>query len=86
MVVPNEQMERFRTFVEGNLDRIKYVDITDLNLKAGEKVRINSGPFKGKEGLLVKVNGRRSKQVVVSIDGLLAVVVNDIDASMIERV
>ncbi len=86
MTVPNEQMSRFIDFVEGNLDKVEYIDIDSLNLKGGEKIRVLSGPFQGKEGIFVKVKGKRSKQFVVSIDGLVAVMVAGVGVNMIEKI
>lgn len=84
MVIPEEQMASFRSFVEGNLESIEYIDINAINPKAGQRVRVTQGSFAGKEGVFVKVKGKRSRQVVVAIDGLIAVALTSIDINMIE--
>lgn len=87
IVVEPEEMERFREFVEGRYDELRYLDIESFDLKKGERVRIIDGAFAGREGTFVKVKGRRSRQIVVAIDGLLAVeIVHPNPAQIIERI
>ena len=83
MVVPEERMDRFINFVEGNFDQIEYLDHETLNLKRGERVRIISGVFKDKEATFIKIVGKRSKQLVIAIDGILAVVIKTSNPSQI---
>ena len=73
MIVPMVEMEQFVNFVRNNFEHIDYVDTKGLYINKGERVKIISGVFKGKEGTFIKIAGKRSKQIVVAIDGLLAV-------------
>ena len=73
ITVPLVEMECFINFLEGKFEHIDYIDTKGLDIKKGELVKIISGAFKGKEGIFIKITGKRSKQIVVAIDGLLAV-------------
>ncbi len=73
MVVPTQQMEEFIEFVEGNQDKIVDIDPSAVDLKKGERVKITSGAFEGKVATYVSVKGKRSRQIVVKIDGFTAV-------------
>lgn len=73
IVVDSDEMERFINFLDGRFDEVEYVDMTHFDLRKGERVLVVDGAFKGKEGMLVSVSGRRYKQIVVSIDGVLAI-------------
>ncbi len=73
ITIPTETMEEFIAFVEDNISNLKDVDVADLNLKKGEKVRVTSGAFEGRIATLVSVKGKRSKQIVTVIDGYVAV-------------
>ncbi len=73
IIVDSEEMERFIDFVDGRFGEVEYIDTTDFNIKKGERVLVTEGIFSGKEGVLVSVAGRRYKQIVVAIDGVLAI-------------
>lgn len=85
-IVPADQMDRFIAFVSQREESVVYVDLSDVDFTKGERVRITSGPFAGREGVLARVNGKRSKQVVVAIEGYLAAMMTEIDKSEIERI
>ena len=87
MIVPMVEMEKFIQFLEGNFEHIEYIDTKGLDIKKGERVKIISGVFKGKEGTFIKIIGKRSKQIVVEIDGLLAVAIKTPNPSnIIEKI
>lgn len=73
MVVPTPQMEEFIAFVDGNLDKIVEIDQDSLDIRKGERVKITSGAFEGRVATYVSVKGKRSRQIVVKIDGFTAV-------------
>ena len=73
MTVPRAQMQAFVDFVEGRCEHVAYIDPSSFDLKKGQRVRIIDGVFAGREGTLVKVSGKYRKQIVVAIEGLLAV-------------
>ena len=81
MFVPRDQMQKFIDFVQTDgdegIEKLEYINPDSFNIKKGELVRITKGPFIGKKGTLVKIVGEHRKQIVVAIDGLLAITVKD---------
>ncbi len=87
MTVPRDEMKEFIDFVNGNFQHLEYIDTQSFNLEKGERVRITDGPFAGKVGIFVKVKGKRNKQVVIAVDGLLAVeIIHPNPSQIIERI
>lgn len=64
-------------------DTLYLKDITD-KLHEGQKVRVTDGPFKGVEGIILRI--KRSRRVVVELPGLLAVATNYVDPRSLEIV
>jgi transcription elongation factor/antiterminator RfaH len=59
--IPEKQIQLIKNILdEGNL-----IDVCDLHLKSGEKVRIMSGPLTGIEGDLIEFSGK--KRVLIDI-------------------
>ena len=56
-------------------------DITE-KLREGQRVRVTDGPFKGVEGIVLRI--RRSRRVVIELPGLLAVATNYVDPRFLE--
>lgn len=76
IIVPTKQMEDFIKLYETiEIDKLTFLDPNNPNLKEGKKVRIhsNGGVLDGIEGKLVKIEGKRNKQLTVSIDGFIVV-------------
>lgn len=73
MVIPTCEMDEFITFVDGNSDKIAVVDHNEIDLRKGEKVKITTGAFKDKTATFISVKGKRNKQIVVKIEGYIAV-------------
>lgn len=84
--VPTEQMEQFMAVCNGMDDRAEILTGEEARFEVGERVRITCGSFKGCEGKLVKIEGKRSKRFVVSIDGVIALSVSGIKAEDIEKI
>lgn len=86
LIVPNDQMEQFIAIIGIDDQRLTYLDPKEIDFIKGDKVIITSGVFKDKEGVFVKVKGKRSKQVVVAIEGIMAVMIADLDPTMITKI
>lgn len=84
--VPVDQMEQFMAVCNDMDDRVDFLTGEEASFEVGEKVRIIGGAFKGCEGRLVKIEGKRSKRFVVSIEGVIAVSVSGIKAEALERI
>lgn len=86
MTVPAKQMESFIAIAGNEEERILYLNPDELNLTNGDRVRIIDGPFKGAEGILIKIEHKREKRVVVKIDGVAAVATTSIPQTLIEKI
>ena len=83
--VPAEQMEQFIAICN-EVEDAEFLVGEDVHFEVGERVRITRGALIGREGVLLKIEGKRSKRFVVAIEGLIAVSVSGIKAEEIERV
>ena len=84
--VPNEQMQQFMAVCNEIDDQTEVFADAEINFEVGERVRVTGGAFKGCEGRLVKIEGRRSKRFVVAVEGVIAVAVSGITAENIEKI
>ena len=84
MVIPLRQMEHFMAVANTLDEQLHYIESPDFRLQRGDRVRIKDGPFKGVEGIYLRIRGDR--RVVVSIDGFLAVATAFIHPTMLEKV
>lgn len=83
--VPAEQMEQFIAICN-EVEDAEFLVGEESRFEVGERVRITKGSLIGREGVLLKIEGKRSKRFVVAIEGLIAVSVSGIRAEDIERV
>ena len=83
--VPAEQMEQFIAICN-KVEDAEFLVGEDVHFEVGERVRITKGALIGREGVLLKIEGKRSKRFMVAIEGLIAVSVSGIKAEEIERV
>ncbi len=85
IIVPTVQMDQFIDALTHHLEDIIYVDLTTTRLDKGTPVRITDGKFKGYEGILEKVKGKRDRRVHVNINGLAAYKF-EVEATFIEKI
>ncbi len=85
-IIPTEEMSRFIAFTKAREERLTYIDHREIDLSRGDRVRIVGGTFDGSEGSLLKVKGKRSRQVVVALDGHLAVMISQADHHSLEKI
>lgn len=85
LTVPPKQMESFIAIAGNEDERILYLNPDELHLTNGDRVRVTDGPFKGAEGILIKIENKREKRVVVKIDGVAAVATASISRTLIEK-
>lgn len=71
--VPDGQMQDFIRVSSAYGSDIRYYNPEELDAANGTRVRIHGGLFDGVRGTLVKVKGKRNKQVVVIIPQVVAV-------------
>ena len=70
IVVPDKAMEDFMRVTEQHERLVTYFRPEEIALNRGDHIRIHGGVFDGVEGTLLKVKGRRERQLVVTIPGL----------------
>lgn len=86
IVVPNAQMAQFIAVTQSINEKLIYLKPEEVNLKNGTAVKIIGGTFNGVVGTFLKVNGSRSKRVVVVLQGVTAVATAEISKDLIEVV
>ncbi len=85
IIVPKEQMEMFIHAMTTLADKITFIDLSTTTLAKGTLVRILSGDFKGFEGELEKVKGKRSRTVHVVLQGIAGFTC-EVEACDIEKI
>lgn len=70
VVVADRDMENFIRVTQQTEADILYFRPDEVSLAKGDLIRIHGGVFDGVEGIMMKVKGRREKQLVVSIPDL----------------
>ena len=84
IIVPAKDMERFIAVCGSHDEHLLWLQEEDINIEKGTAVRITGGPFKGQEGVLMKVRGARDKRVVIVVKGVVAVALTSIHPTLIE--
>ena len=67
-------MQNFIKAASAPEELFTYLTTDDLVGKAGHRVVITSGPFKGVEGIIKRVHG--NKRVVIELEGLGGLAIN----------
>lgn len=73
LVVPQRQMDDFRRVCALSGEQLQFLTPEEARLSAGTRVRILGGPLDGVEGTFQRVRGRRSRRLVVRLDGFYGV-------------
>lgn len=76
IIVSDKDMERFIRVTEQSERTVTYFRPEEIQLGKGERIRIHGGAFDGVEGILLKIKGKREKQLVVSIPDLAVAAVS----------
>lgn len=76
VVVSDRDMKNFIRITEQTEREVTYFRPDEVSLATGDRIRIHGGAFDGVEGVLVKVKGKREKQLVVSIPDLAVAAVS----------
>ena len=71
LTVPLKAMENFIAATEDHEAHITYFRPEEINLQAGDKIRVIGGIYDGKEGIIMRIKGKRNKHLVVQIPGML---------------
>ena len=73
ITVADKEMEDFIRVVTQRSPQVRIFPARELDLHAGQRIRLCGGPLDGVEGVLLKIKGIRDKQLVVSISGIMDV-------------
>ena len=84
IIVPDTQMRHFIAVTNAGNEKITYLRPEEVNIKKGTRVRVHGGVFDGTEGHFVKLQGKRSRRVVLLIEGITAVALTEISTDFIE--
>ena len=76
IVVSDKAMNDFIRVTEQTERAVTYFRPDEVRLGKGDRIRIHGGAFDGVEGVLIKVKGKREKQLVVSIPDLAVAAVS----------
>lgn len=86
LTVPDGEMNAFITIARQYEEDVTYHNPDEIQLNKGTRVKVHGGPFDGLEGTLLKVKGKRSKRIVVKIDGIVAISSAEVSPDLIEVV
>lgn len=83
LTVPNRDMENFIAVTEKAEAHITYFKPDEISLQEGDKIRIKGGLYDGREGIIMRIKGKRNKHLVVQIPGVLVAAV-ELQPEMVE--
>ena len=83
LTIPNKAMENFIAVTENNEQHVTYFRPEEISLQAGDKIRIKGGLYDGKEGVIMRIKGKRNRHLVVQIPGVLTAAV-ELSPEMLE--
>lgn len=84
LTVPNKAMEDFIAVTENHEEHVTYFRPEEISLQTGDKIRIKGGLYDGREGVIMRIKGKRNRHLVVQIPGVLVAAV-ELSPEMIER-
>lgn len=76
LTVTDKVMDNFIRITQQEERNVSYYHPDEISLSRGDHIIIHGGPFDGIEGILLKVKGRRERQLVVSIPSVCAAAVS----------
>ena len=81
--IPTKAMEDFIAVTEHREEHVSYFRPDEIQLQEGDRIRINGGPYDGREGIIMRLKGKRNRHLVVQIPGYLIAAV-ELSPEMIE--
>ena len=83
LTVPTKAMEDFIAVTENHEEHVTYFRPEEISLQKGDKIRIKGGFYDGREGIIMRIKGKRNKHLVVQIPGVLIAAI-ELSPEMIE--
>jgi transcription antitermination factor NusG len=83
LVIPTKAMEDFIAVTQHREEHVSYFRPEEIRLQEGDRIRIKGGFFDGREGIIMRIKGKRNRHLVVQIPGFLVAAV-ELSPQMIE--
>lgn len=83
LTVSLHAMENFMAVTEMTERRVTYFRPEEISLREGDQIRIRGGFYDGREGVIMRIKGKRNRHLVVQIPGVLIAAV-ELSPEMIE--
>lgn len=83
IIVPDDQMQNFMRVASVKDKETIYFTPEEINFKQDTRIRVHGGVFDGVEGSFIKIEGKRKKRLLVTLDNLLAIT-TIVDPTLIE--
>ena len=71
LTVSDHEMQNFISFTTQAGEHISYYRPEEIQLRPGDKIRVNGGLYNGLEGVIQRIKGKRNKHLIVSIPGVV---------------
>ena len=81
--IPTKAMEDFIAVTQHREEHVSYFRPEEISLQEGDHIRIKGGLYDGREGIIMRIKGKRNRHLVVQIPGFLAAAV-ELQPEMIE--
>lgn len=81
--IPTKAMEDFIAVTEHREQHVSYFRPEEISLQEGDRIRIKGGLYDGREGIIMRIKGKRNRHLVVQIPGFLVAAV-ELSPQMIE--
>ena len=75
LTVPTKAMEDFIAVTENHEEHVTYFRPEEISLQEGDKIIIKDGLYEGREGVIMRIKGKRNKHLVVQIPGMIVAAV-----------
>lgn len=83
LVIPTKAMEDFIAVTQHREEHVSYFRPEEISLQQGDRIRIKGGFYDGREGIIMRIKGKRNRHLVVQIPGFLVAAV-ELSPQMIE--
>lgn len=83
LTVTPHAMENFIAVTEMTERHVTYFRPEEITLREGDQIRIRGGLYDGREGIIMRIKGKRNRHLVVQIPGILIAAV-EMSPDMIE--
>lgn len=83
LVIPTKAMEDFIAVTQHREEHVSYFRPDEISLQEGDHIRIKGGLYDGREGIIMRIKGKRNRHLVVQIPGFLVAAV-ELSPQMIE--